>query len=152
MFTIDASVYINALNPSEQGSPDSQAFLRQVFQHPRPVYSPTLLWVEIAAAVARVFDHTERGLAMARAIRGLPGQIWVSLDEVQAQNSARLAAEQRLRGADAVYAAVAQRYGATLVTRDQQQLERLSPILPVLTPAAALAHLVNLTHKNQEAE
>lgn len=68
------------------------------------------------------------------------------------KNSPRLAAKQRLRVADAVHAAVAQRYGATLVTRDQQQLERLHPISPVLTPTAALAHLVNLTHKNKEAE
>jgi predicted nucleic acid-binding protein len=141
MFTIDASVFINALNSSEEGSADSQTLLKQIFQYPRPVYSPTLLPVEVAAAIARVFDDAERGLAMAQAMRGLPGQIWVPLDENQAQATAQLAAEQRLRGADAVYAAVSQRYGTTLVTRDQQQLERLRPVLPVLTPTEALTQL-----------
>jgi len=139
MFTIDASVHINALNPMEEGSPESQAFLEQACRRPWPVFSPTLLLVEVAAAVARVFDDTGRGLAMARAIRDLPGQTWIPLDKALAEEAARLAAEYRVRGADAVYAAVACQYGATLVTRDRQQLERLQPALPALTPAEALA-------------
>jgi len=141
MFTIDASVHISALNPAEEGSPESQAFLERVSRRPWPVFSPTLLLVEVAAAVARVFDDTGRGLAMARAIRGLPGQMWIPLDEALAEEAARLAAKYRVRGADAVYAAVVWRYEVTLVTRDRQQLERLQPALPVLTPAEALAQL-----------
>ena len=138
MFTIDASVYINALHPTEADSADSRAFIERVFQLPRPVYSPTLLLVEIAAAIARVFDQTEQAITLAQAIYELPGQIWVSLDENQAQATLHLAAAQRLRGADAVYAAVAQKYQTTLITRDQQQLARLRSVLPVLTPAEAL--------------
>jgi hypothetical protein len=37
-----------------------------------------------------------------------------------------------------VYAAVAQQHGATLVTLDRQQLERLPAVLHVLSPADAL--------------
>lgn len=91
--------------------------------------------------MARVFDDAGRGLAIARAVRGLPGQAWVSLDDVMAEESARLAAEYRLRGADAVYAAVARRYGTTLVTLDRQRLKRLRHALLVLTPAEALDRL-----------
>lgn len=141
MFTIDASVHINALNPLEEGSPESQAFLERVSRRPWPVFSPTLLLVEVAAAIARIFDDTGQGLTMARSIRGLPGQMWIALDEALAEEATRLAAEYRVRGADAVYAAVAWRYGTTLVTRDRQQLQRLLPALPALTPAEALARL-----------
>jgi predicted nucleic acid-binding protein len=141
MFTVDASVHINALNPLEEGSPESRLLLERVFRRPWPVFSPTLLLVEVAAAVARVFDDTGRGLVMAQAVRGLPGQAWIPLDDVMAEDAARLAAECRLRGADAVYAAVAQRYGTMLITRDCQQLEHLSPSLPVVTPVEALARL-----------
>ena len=115
--------------------------MERLFGKPWPVLSPTLLLVEVAAAVARVFHDPRRGMAMARALHGLPGQVWVGLDEDLAQEAARLAAEHRLRGADGVYAAVARRYGAVLVTLDRQQLERLPPDLPVLTPAEALARL-----------
>jgi predicted nucleic acid-binding protein len=141
MFTIDASVYLNALHPTEAGSSESRDFLEQISQYPRPVYSPTLLLVEVAAAIARIFNDTQRGITMSQAIFGLPGQIWIPLDEAQAQVSVKLAAAQRLRGADAVYAAVAQHYGATLVTRDHQQQQRLRPILPVVSPEEALTQL-----------
>jgi len=141
MFTIDASVHINALNPSEAGSEESQVLLERLFRRPWPVVSPTLLLVEVAAAVTRAFDDAGRGLTVARAVRGLPGQVWVPLDDTLAEEAARLAAEHRLRGADAIYAAVARRYGATLVTRDRQQLERLRSSLSVLTPTEALERL-----------
>jgi predicted nucleic acid-binding protein len=140
-FTIDASVHINALNPDEEGSSESQAFLEQVFRPSWPIFSPTLLVVEVAAAMARIFDDAHRGAAVAQVVRGLPGQIWVLLDEALAREASLLAARCRLRGADAVYAAVTQRYGATLVTRDRQQLDRLRPVLAVLTPPEALTRL-----------
>jgi predicted nucleic acid-binding protein len=140
VFTVDASVYVNALNSAEKGSLESERFLEYIFQRPWPVYSPTLLLVEMAAAISRVFDDARRGLALAQAARALPGQIWVPLEESLADEASRLAAEHRLRGADAVYAAVANRYRTALVTCDRQQLDRLRPALPVLTPAEALTH------------
>ncbi len=141
MFTIDASVHINALNAEEDGSADSVEFLRQVHTRPWPVFSPTLLLVEVAAAVARATDDTRQGIAMAQAIDGLPGQVWVPLDALLAADAMRLAAEHRLRGADAIYAAVAHRQASLPVTRDRQQLKRLRTSLTVLTPSEALARL-----------
>ena len=140
-FVIDASVHLNALNPAEAGSATSQALLERLFHRPWPILSPTLLLVEVAAAVARVLDDTDRGLEVAQAIQVLPGQVWVPLDEPLALEAARLAASHRLRGADAVYAAVAHRYGATLITLDHQQLRRLPPTVSVMSPAEALERI-----------
>ena len=78
---------------------------------------------------------------MAQAVQGLPGQIWINLDDSLTEEAIQLATEHRLRGADAVYAAVARRYGTTLVTWELQQLNRLQSILPVLTPTQALKRL-----------
>jgi predicted nucleic acid-binding protein len=144
MFSIDASVHINALNPTEHGSAESQSFLERLRGQSWPVFSPTLLLVEIATSVARAKNDTPSGIAIAQAVRGIPGQVWVPLDDALAEEAARLGAEYRLRGADAVYAAVAKRYGATLVTWDRQQLERLPATLPVLTPSEALARLTEM--------
>jgi predicted nucleic acid-binding protein len=141
VFTVDASVHINAMNPAEPGSADSQAFVEQLHQRPWPVFSPTLLLVEVASGVARAMNDTGRGIAMAQAIHDLPGQIWITLDDSLTEEAIQLATEHRLRGADAVYAAVARRYGTTLVTWDRQQLNRLRPILSVLTPTQALERL-----------
>ena len=158
MFTIDASVHINAVNPTEEGSADSQAFLERLREQPRSVFSPTLLLVEVAASVARAKNDANRGVAIARAIRGIPGQVWAPLDDALAEEAAQLGVEYRLRGADAwraatsraVYAAVARRYGATLVTRDRQQLERLPSTLPVLSPSEALVRLAPLAKTDEK--
>jgi predicted nucleic acid-binding protein len=144
MFTVDASVHVNAASPTEAGAIESHRFIDQLHGRPWPVFSPTLLLAEVAAAVARNKNDAAQGMTVAQAVRGLPGQVWVPLDDSLTQEAVRLAAELRLRGADAVYAAVVKRYGTTLVTWDRQQLERLRPAMPVLTPTDALARLAKL--------
>ena len=141
MFTIDASVHINAMNAEEDGSGESAAFLKHVHNRPWPIFSPTLLLTEVTSAMARKLEDAEQALSMMQAIRNLSGQVWIALDESLAEAAARVAAERRVRGADAVYAAVASRHHTILVTRDRQQLERLKPGLTVMTPAEALARL-----------
>ena len=137
--TIDASVHINALNESEPESEDSQAFLARVERERLEMICPTLLVTEMAAALSRAFDDYEKGMTFALAVRDLPNLTLVPLDEPLAVAAAELAARCRLRGADAVYAAVAEQHKTTLVTNDRQQLERLKGILPVMRPAQALA-------------
>jgi len=85
-------------------------------------------------------------------VRDLPGQHWIPLDDDLAEQAARLAAERRLRGADAVYAAVARCYGTTLVTQDRQQLQRLPGAAPTLTPDEALAQLFEPGGDEEERE
>jgi len=141
MYTIDASVHVNALNPAEAGSAASQALLESIRARGCPLFSPTLLLVEVAAAIANVLGDAERALQLAVALAGLPNQVLVSLDDALAERAAALAATARLRGADAVYAAVAQQYGTTLITLDQQQLEQLTPFLRTARPADVLSDL-----------
>ncbi len=149
--TVDASVHLNALNPAEEGSAASQFLIEKlhgtgadqgVALH--EVVVPTLLVVEVAASTARIFDDTDKGIEVAEAVCRLPRQILVPVDDRLMLEAARLAAIRRLRGADAIYAAVAHRSGAALVSRDRQQLERLGPDLTVWKPEEALKHLSSL--------
>lgn len=142
MFTIDASVYVNSLKPYEANSSVSQAFLELIHNRGATIIEPTLMRVEVAAALARILPDPRLAVSMADAISALPGQVWRALDETLAEQSATLAAERRLRGADAVYAALALREGLTLVTLDRQQLERLSGVVATLTPADAISALM----------
>jgi predicted nucleic acid-binding protein len=139
VYTIDTSVHLNALNENEPESEDSQAFLARVERERLEMVCPTLLVTEMAAALSRAFDDYEKGMTFALAVRDLPNLTLVPLDEPLAVAAAELAARHRLRGADAVYAAVAGRHRAILVTNDRQQLERLKGLLPVVRPAQALA-------------
>ena len=55
--------------------------------------------------------------------------------ESQGETAAAIAAQQFLRGADAVYAALARQLGTALVTWDNELLERAAAVVPTLTPA-----------------
>ena len=72
-------------------------------------------------------------------LRQLPHVVLVPLGDTLATQAADLAAAARLRGSDAVYAAVAQRFGSTLVTLDKEQHTRVATIIPTRLPAEALA-------------
>ena len=139
MYTVDASVHVSALNPAETESAASRTFLAQVRQEHIPLFCPTLLLVEVAAAVARTIGDAARAVELMEALRGWPNHALVPLDEPLAAQAANLAAAARLRGADAVYAAVAQQYTTTLVTLDQQQLERLPPLVKAARPSDVLS-------------
>lgn len=91
------------------------------------MFSPTLLIVELAAVVARAFNDAQRGIAYARAVRQLPRQVWLPLDGGLVDVAMTLAAQHQLRGADAVYMAVAQQTGAILVTGYAPRRLRLRP-------------------------
>jgi predicted nucleic acid-binding protein len=110
-------------------------------RHCVSLFSPTLLLVEVAAAVTRALGDSERGVSLAAAVRDLPCQTLVPLDREMADRAATMAASAGLRGADAVYAAVARKYGTTLVTLDRQQLERLPPEVPTARPADVVHEL-----------
>ena len=139
MYTVDASVHVSALNPTETGSESSREFLAWVQAQQIPLFCPTLLLVEVAAAVARALGDAGREAALAASLRGWSNQALVPLDEGVAVRAIDLAAAAQLRGADAVYAAVAQQYGTTLVTLDRQQLERLQPLVRTARPDDVLS-------------
>jgi len=82
-------------------------------------------------------------VSLASTLLDLSNQTLVPLDEALAAVATDLATKSRLRGADAVYAAVARQYGTTLVTLDRQQLERLPPTVKTARPAEVLGDMGN---------
>ncbi len=130
---------MNAFNPHERGHAESLQILTVIQERGDPMIVPSLLVAEIASAVARASDDTIGALQYANATAALPHQTLVSLTPVMAGRAAELAATHRLRGADAVYLAVAQRYATTLVSRDDVQFKRASGVAVCQTPEAALS-------------
>ena len=103
-----------------------------------PVIVPTLLVPEIASAVARATNDSAGALQYAVATAALPHLTLVSVTAAVAREAAGLAATHRLRGADAVYVAVARRYGTTIVSRDDEQRVRGAAVVTCQTPEEAL--------------
>ncbi len=137
-YTVDASVFLNAFNPYELGHQESQRVLADLQERAIPMIVPTLLVTEVAAAISRGRQDESLARDYALALRRLPHLMLITLDETLACQAASAAARHQLRGSDAVYAAVALRFGSTLLTLDHEQRERLAGVLTVQTPAEAL--------------
>jgi predicted nucleic acid-binding protein len=132
--TIDASVFVSAFSPTELGSQKSLEFIQRMKQEVIPVIVPTLLLPEIAAAIARKHGNVALALSLAEEMGALPNLTLIAVDESLARLAAETAATYKLRGSDAVYAAVSRRFATRLVTLDREQLERLGPVVTVNTP------------------
>ncbi len=135
IYTIDASVFTNAFNPYEAGHETSRNLLAHFQRQAFPLIEPTLLFPEVAAAIARGQDNTALTRNFAATLARLPHLLAIPLDAMLAQQAAEIAAAHRLRGSDAVYAAVALRFGSTLITLDNQQRERSAVVISTATPA-----------------
>ncbi len=141
LVTIDASVFLNAYNPREEGHAASRQFLRLVRSASLPIVVPTLILPEVAAVLTRAQADPERAREFARHLEHLPNLILVPLDAALARESVQAATRCSLRGSDAVYAAVALRFGSALVSRDRQQLERVGEMVRAVRPEQAIIAL-----------
>jgi predicted nucleic acid-binding protein len=138
-YTVDASVFVNAFNPHERGHAESLRVLSLIHERNDPIIVPTLLVAEIASAVARASNDSAAALQYALATAALPHLTLVTLTAALARRAAQLAAGYRVRGADAVYLAIARRYATTLISRDREQLTRGASVVSCLTPEQALS-------------
>lgn len=103
-----------------------------------PVSSPTLALVEVAGALAR---RTGSQALAGSAIRYLKEQSWLLLSPLSlafSETAARVALTCSLRGADAVYVALARQESAPLITLDDEMLKRGAPAVLAMTPAGWL--------------
>lgn len=131
--TIDASVFVASARSDEPNYLMNRRFLYEVRSF--EVYCPTLAIVECAAAIARQTGDFHLAKEMVSLIECFPGINLVSLDLALARKAAQIALEHRPRGADAVYAMVADTYDAVLISWDQEMLNRCPAAVDTMTPA-----------------
>ena len=139
-WTVDASVFVAAARDVEPHHAESLAFIRALHMGALPVTCPTLVLPESAAAIARRTGDDALADEVVDLILSLAGLRLVALDFALAEQAVELAKAHRLRGADAVYVAVAVASEATLVTWDSEMLTRTADAVSVVTPSEWLAH------------
>jgi predicted nucleic acid-binding protein len=134
MAVIDASVYIALVNAHEREHASSWAWLEQARAAEESVVAPVILLAEVAAALSRgvgepaLAHRVVQQLARSEVIELIP------ITLAMAEQAAEIAAEQRIRGCDAVYVTLAHQLNDTLVTLDRQQLERGAALVAVRAP------------------
>lgn len=141
MYTIDASVWVNSFDQQEMGHQDSRQLLVLLADSGISIIVPTLLLAEVSGAISRSRNSPVQAEAFAHSLRYLPNVELKPLTNKLTQQAYTIAARHSLRGADAVYAAVAWQHQTTLITLDREQLNRLPNLLMVRTPHDVLKTL-----------
>lgn len=132
--TIDASVFVSAFTPTEPAHQESKTCMLRLREQSVPIIVPILVLPEISAALSHGQGKPELGLAFVEELRNFPNTTFIDIDNTVATLAVEVAANHRLRGSDAVYAAVALRFGTELITLDKEQLARLPKVLNVRKP------------------
>jgi predicted nucleic acid-binding protein len=142
MYTLDASVWLREATPSDPAYQVCHELLSAIRQQQITLYEPWLLLAEVAGPVGRLLRDPVRGRVYADIVHSFPNTTFVDVDEAIGRAAAELAADRFIRGADAVYPVIAQRYGCSLVSLDDEHQRRLPGYVVVLTPAEALKQLL----------
>src|SRR3712207_3756262 len=100
MYTIDASVLVRDIDPTETEYEDCHALLEHIDATSTRVIVPLLALVEVAGMVSRTRRDPIRARLFVSALKALPHFTFVALDEALAQRASDIAADYRLRGAD----------------------------------------------------
>lgn len=131
---IDASVLVSAFKADEDQHMASLEFLSTSIERGVQLCAPAILFPETAAAFSRPGKNTVLASRIMEQIR-----VWTPIrihpiDESLALAAEKVALECFIRGADATYAALADRLGAPLVSWDQEQLARAPAGANAMTP------------------
>lgn len=134
---VDASVWVSAFLPTDAHHAQVVAFLARVVGRGESVALPNLALAEIGGAIARRTGDAALAAEALALVRQQPLLKIVALDDSLGEAAARLAMNDRLRGADAVYIALAGWLDTALVTLDREVLERGAAAARIVTREAA---------------
>ncbi len=133
MIVTDASVWVSWFVPQDANHAATVPWLRATIQAAVPMVAPGLLLIEVGGAIAwRVDQETARRTV--QLMQQQPYLRLLTLDALGVQRATATAIDLRLKGADAVYVAVAERLGVPLCTWDGEQRTRGGARIPVYTP------------------
>ncbi len=139
MFVVDASVWASLFIVDDAHHVATRRWLDQVIDREEAICAPISMLAELGGAVARRLTDSLAGRQAVNAVLQLPNLHLDSVDESLGLLGGQLAVDLRVRGADALYLALAVRLAIPLVTWDRGQRERGSGVVRTLSPEEAPA-------------
>lgn len=131
---VDASVWTARFLARDIHHARSRAWLEAHLAADGPVFAPTLLLAEVGGSLARRTGRKTLASRVVHDLLRLQTLRLVNVTEQLGALAAQLAIDLQLRGADAVYVAVAEYLNVPLVTWDREQLTRAVNRITVRTP------------------
>jgi predicted nucleic acid-binding protein len=131
---IDACVWVGYYVAEDAHHQASYAWFTGNSLGQAEVAIPVIATAEVAGAVARRTGQPDLGHRAANEMLAFPGLRAVPIDALLARQAVTIAADMRLRGADAIYVALAAQLAAPLITFDDQLASRAAPLVQVVRP------------------
>jgi predicted nucleic acid-binding protein len=139
MYVVDASVWISGFLTFDSNYSPSSQWLERVGRRRILLAAPLILLAEVGGAIARRTADSSLARRYIRRLETLPHTRLLSFDLGAWRRSATLAADLRLRGADALYVSLGLDLGMQLVTWDEQQRQRATALISVTNPLDLLS-------------
>ncbi len=134
MPVVDASVCVALFHVGDPGHLGSRRWLAERQSEEEPIVSPAILLAEVAAALGRGLGDLDLAREAVRLLRGRNLVELFPVTESLAARAAEIATEQKIRGCDSIYVALARQLDMELVTLDAQQRERGATVVATRTP------------------
>jgi predicted nucleic acid-binding protein len=141
VIVLDASVWVSLLLADDAHNQETTFWIANQLEKQQVFAVPSIFAVEVGGAVRRRTGNAEDARRAVNRIHRDPYFHITDLDMRFAAIAAGTAIQFALKGADAIYVALAQRLKLPLVTWDNEQLERAGQIIEVMTPDQALERL-----------
>jgi len=135
LLTLDANVFVAAEIRSEPDHESARRVIAIAVEQGLRLHLPWLAVVEASVAIGRRLGDADPAVRLAAELADMPGATFHPLDRTLALLAATMGAECRLRGADAVYAAVARKHRTCMITCDEELRSRTAGVIEALTPS-----------------
>ena len=130
----DASVWVAFFVAADVNYVASRNWIDSHTRASGMLVAPSILLTEVAAALSRRLGRPGLALQVVASLNRLTLLRIVQTDGKLMTEATDIAANYRLRGADAIYVAAARQLGITLLTWDTEQLTRPAAIITAVTP------------------
>ncbi len=129
--TLDSSIVVAALRKQEARHEQCRSLLEKVRDAQHIAIQPYTVLVEVIAAVKRRTDSEHLASRVKELLQNMDTMNFVELEATRADSAANLASKTGLRGMDAIVVQVAEEFHATLVTLDEEMIERAKCIVNI---------------------
>lgn len=129
MIVLDASIWVSRLLPGDVNHLLCKEWLAEQVGAGKMLVSPELLLPELAGAVSRRTGNPSLAKQLLETMLQIPELRLMKMQTELTSIAARLAADEGLRGADALYVACAFQLGVPFFTLDVDQHERASRVV-----------------------
>jgi predicted nucleic acid-binding protein len=135
---IDTSVWVSRLLPHDANHQAARIWIDNHIVNGGFFVAPIIFVIEVASAIARETlppgDPQADAHKAVNQLYALPIMRLVPLDQALVDEATNLAADHRIRGADALFVAVARQLGLPLATFDKYQLKQPQAVVVTIRP------------------